>query len=141
MSHAYINSCDATLLNSVHLQAADTEAVGLEDLIDTLKSNTYIPSRDAAGPFIFSVDHCFSIRGQGTIMTGTALNGSAAVNDVRNFICLFLLPYFWHIKHVVFSKKKKQKKKKQQIDHLTYCAAPSNGIANFESDCLIIWLK
>ena len=64
-------------------QAQDTETVGLEDLIETLKANTYVPSRDTAGPFIFSVDHCFSIRGQGTIMTGTALSGSAAVNDVR----------------------------------------------------------
>ena len=60
------------------------EAVGLTDLIETLISQTYVPNRDADGPFIFSVDHCFSIRGQGTIMTGTALNGSAAVNDVRH---------------------------------------------------------
>ena len=67
-------------------QAPDTEAEGLTDLIETLKSQTYVPTRDADGPFIFSVDHCFSIRGQGTIMTGTALNGSAAVNDVRHFI-------------------------------------------------------
>ena len=58
--------------------------MGLTDLIETLISQTYVPNRDADGPFIFSVDHCFSIRGQGTIMTGTALNGSAAVNDVRH---------------------------------------------------------
>lgn len=28
-----------------------------------------------------AVDHCFSIRGQGTVMTGTILQGSLAVND------------------------------------------------------------
>lgn len=28
-----------------------------------------------------AVDHCFSIRGQGTVMTGTVLQGSLAVND------------------------------------------------------------
>eukprot|EP01028_Stygiella_incarcerata_P008007 TRINITY_DN336_c0_g1_i3.p1 TRINITY_DN336_c0_g1~~TRINITY_DN336_c0_g1_i3.p1 ORF type:complete len:588 (+),score=146.47 TRINITY_DN336_c0_g1_i3:1641-3404(+) len=32
-------------------------------------------------PFIFLVDHCFSIRGQGTIMTGTVLQGKADVNS------------------------------------------------------------
>ena len=31
---------------------------------------------------MFSVDHCFSIRGQGTIMTGTVLSGAVAVNQV-----------------------------------------------------------
>lgn len=28
-----------------------------------------------------AVDHCFSIRGQGTVMTGTVLQGSLAIND------------------------------------------------------------
>ena len=28
-----------------------------------------------------AVDHCFSIRGQGTVMTGTILQGSLAIND------------------------------------------------------------
>lgn len=29
-----------------------------------------------------AVDHCFSIRGQGTVMTGTILQGSLAINDI-----------------------------------------------------------
>ncbi|XP_060600172.1 selenocysteine-specific elongation factor-like [Ruditapes philippinarum] len=62
-------------------ESPETESLGLQDLIDTLKTNTYIPQRDVKGPFIFSVDHCFSIRGQGTVMTGTALSGSVSVND------------------------------------------------------------
>ncbi|OWF53685.1 selenocysteine-specific elongation factor-like [Mizuhopecten yessoensis] len=62
-------------------EAPDTEALGLNDLIDTIKANTYVPQRSQTGPFIFSVDHCFSIRGQGTVMTGTALMGSTALND------------------------------------------------------------
>ncbi|XP_069120108.1 selenocysteine-specific elongation factor-like isoform X1 [Argopecten irradians] len=62
-------------------EAPDTEALGLTELIDTLKANTYVPQRSSTGPFIFSVDHCFSIRGQGTVMTGTALMGSIALND------------------------------------------------------------
>lgn len=42
----------------------------------------HLPQRDAAGPFVCAVDHCFSIKGQGTVMTGTILSGSVAVNDV-----------------------------------------------------------
>lgn len=28
-----------------------------------------------------SVDHCFSIKGQGTVMTGTILSGSVSLGD------------------------------------------------------------
>ena len=30
---------------------------------------------------VFNVDHCFGIKGQGTIMTGTVLQGSLKVGD------------------------------------------------------------
>ena len=45
---------------------------------------TYLPERIGDGAFVFSVDHCFSIRGQGTILTGTILEGAVGINDVRN---------------------------------------------------------
>ena len=57
------------------------EALGLDDLIACLKSQSYIPKRNQTGPFLLAVDHCFSIRGQGTVMTGTVLNGSIGTND------------------------------------------------------------
>ncbi|XP_047141740.1 selenocysteine-specific elongation factor [Hydra vulgaris] len=57
------------------------ETIGLDDLIACLKSQSYIPNRNPTGSFLLAVDHCFSIRGQGTVMTGTVLNGSIAVND------------------------------------------------------------
>ena len=63
-------------------QASDTGAEGIDKLIDVLKASTFKPKRDPTGPFIFSVDHCFSIRGQGTVMTGTALSGGLNINDV-----------------------------------------------------------
>ncbi|CAF3631096.1 unnamed protein product [Adineta steineri] len=56
-------------------------SLNLNELISTLQSHVYIPRRSPDGPFIFSVDHCFSIRGQGTIMTGTVLSGSVKIND------------------------------------------------------------
>jgi len=58
-----------------------TSSLNLSEVISALQSLVYIPQRSADGPFVFSVDHCFSIRGQGTIMTGTVLSGSVKIND------------------------------------------------------------
>lgn len=55
--------------------------LGIDNLIKVLKEQTYCPQRSSDGPFVFSVDHCFSIRGQGTVMTGTVLSGCVSVND------------------------------------------------------------
>lgn len=62
-------------------QSANVQRIGMEELIACLKQQSYLPNRNPSGAFMFAVDHCFSIRGQGTVMTGTALNGSVAVND------------------------------------------------------------
>uniref|UniRef100_H2YEH9 Tr-type G domain-containing protein n=1 Tax=Ciona savignyi TaxID=51511 RepID=H2YEH9_CIOSA len=61
------------VLNKVDLLAPEKRQV--------LGQNTYIPNRSSDGTFLFSVDHCFSIRGQGTVMTGTVLSGKVSVND------------------------------------------------------------
>lgn len=50
-------------------------------LLQLLKKQTYLPQRDPGGDLLMAVDHCFSIRGQGTVMTGTILQGSLAIND------------------------------------------------------------
>uniref|UniRef100_A0A6I8RZ53 Eukaryotic elongation factor, selenocysteine-tRNA-specific n=1 Tax=Xenopus tropicalis TaxID=8364 RepID=A0A6I8RZ53_XENTR len=55
--------------------------LGVSDLIELLMSHTYLPQRDPQGPFLMAVDHCFSIKGQGTVMTGTILSGSISLND------------------------------------------------------------
>lgn len=62
-------------------ESSDADPIGMQQLIDMLCSKTYLPSRDPSGSLTFAVDHCFSIRGQGTIMTGTILSGSIAIND------------------------------------------------------------
>ncbi|CAK9297827.1 unnamed protein product [Gordionus sp. m RMFG-2023] len=54
---------------------------GINNLIETLKMESFIPYRDPEGPFIMNVDHCFNIKGQGTILTGTMLAGHIAVNE------------------------------------------------------------
>ncbi|ESN95480.1 hypothetical protein HELRODRAFT_102529 [Helobdella robusta] len=62
-------------------ESGDSSSISVEDLIETLKSTSYIPTRCSTGPLLFSIDHCFLIKGQGTVMTGTMLSGSIAVND------------------------------------------------------------
>ncbi|XP_020925099.1 selenocysteine-specific elongation factor isoform X1 [Sus scrofa] len=63
-------------------EAPETEAPqGIPELIELLTSQISIPARDPSGPFLMSVDHCFSIKGQGTVMTGTVLSGSVSLGD------------------------------------------------------------
>lgn len=74
-------SCFASIIK----QGGDIEAEGLNVLIQELLKSTYLPQRSPDGPFIFAVDHCFALRGQGTVMTGTVISGSVAINDVRTY--------------------------------------------------------
>jgi selenocysteine-specific elongation factor len=56
-----------------------TAPEGLDELIRILLSKVEIPQRDVDGPLLFAVDHCFSIKGQGTVLTGTVLRGTVEV--------------------------------------------------------------
>ena len=56
-------------------------ACGTSLSFQLLTSQISIPTRDPSGPFLMSVDHCFSIKGQGTVMTGTILSGSVSLGD------------------------------------------------------------
>lgn len=51
-------------------------SIGLESTIELLKQKLAVPRRDPKGPFMFSFDHAFPIKGQGTVLTGTVLSGS-----------------------------------------------------------------
>jgi selenocysteine-specific elongation factor len=61
---------------------------GLQDLVETLQKFAFVPERHALSPFLFAVDHCFSVRGQGTVLTGTVLQGTVNINDVCVMFCL-----------------------------------------------------
>mmetsp|Transcript_138852 Transcript_138852/g.443301 ORF Transcript_138852/g.443301 Transcript_138852/m.443301 type:complete len:675 (+) Transcript_138852:47-2071(+) len=63
-------------------------AIGMDELVETLKSNLEMPQRDKTGPFMFSFDHAFAIKGQGTVMTGTVLSGSVKPGQIVNVPCL-----------------------------------------------------
>lgn len=61
---------------------ANTSSVGINDLIHLIQSSVSIPHRQPKAPFYYAIDHCFAIKGHGTVLTGTVLNGSVAVNQV-----------------------------------------------------------
>jgi selenocysteine-specific elongation factor len=67
----------------------------LDRLVDELQRVMPVPRRSSTlsletqsrptNPFHFSIDHCFPIRGRGTVLTGTVLNGSLSVGEVIEF--------------------------------------------------------
>ena len=59
-----------------------TTSWGLDELKKVLSESLPMPSRDVEGPFFFAIDHCFPIKGQGSVVTGTCLRGRATVNQV-----------------------------------------------------------
>ncbi|XP_046391420.1 selenocysteine-specific elongation factor [Ischnura elegans] len=61
--------------------AEQSEPIGTKELIEEMKKISFIPERKTKSPFVFSIDHCFSIKGQGTVMTGTILQGTVNIND------------------------------------------------------------
>lgn len=66
----------------VPLSATNHENVDL--LISTMMKqveNSLDLTRDTQSPFIFAFDHCFTIRGSGTVLSGTVIQGSIKVND------------------------------------------------------------
>ena len=54
---------------------------GIDELIQQIVEHVSVHPTLPSGPFKFAIDHCFAIRGQGTVMTGTVLSGSAKVGD------------------------------------------------------------
>ena len=68
------------------------ETMNIQGLLDLLNSKIQPPNRDQIinSKFHFAIDHCFPIKGQGTVMTGTCLAGSIKVNDIVEFPTLSL---------------------------------------------------
>jgi len=54
---------------------------GLDRLVNTIREQVYMPPHSRDGAALFAVDHCFSIKGQGTVMTGTVLQGSIKIGE------------------------------------------------------------
>jgi len=88
------NNNDAATVHDLVKQ----QTINVDKLIDLLKTTMPAPRRHlrfenaksgggsgGAGSFYFAIDHCFPIKGMGTVLTGTCLNGSIRVNDMIEF--------------------------------------------------------
>ena len=54
----------------------------VQPLVDHLLATLVLPTRNLLqAPLRFAVDHCFPIKGHGTVLTGTVLAGTVAVKD------------------------------------------------------------
>jgi selenocysteine-specific elongation factor len=65
-----------------------TATHNIHGLVNLLQSQMRAPNRDARPSpeqFHFAVDHCFPMKGQGTVLTGTCLSGSVRPNDMVEF--------------------------------------------------------
>ena len=56
-----------------------------QQLIETLQDSIVIPQRKAEGNFMMLIDHCFPIKGKGSVVTGTVIEGSVKSNDEVEF--------------------------------------------------------
>jgi selenocysteine-specific elongation factor len=64
------------------LPVSSTTGQGIPELIGTLETlASEVEERSAAGIFRLPIDRVFSMRGFGTVITGTAISGSLAVGD------------------------------------------------------------
>ena len=54
---------------------------GVEGLVRLLREEVVVPKRDVDAPLWMAIDHCFLIKGQGTVLTGTILTGSVQVGQ------------------------------------------------------------
>ncbi len=70
LAHAPVVRCSA---------ATGTGIEALSAALDQVATTT--PRRDESRPFRLPIDRCFTVRGFGTVVTGTVLDGSLAVGD------------------------------------------------------------
>lgn len=52
----------------------------IANVVSELTRMARVPNRNTSAPFYFAFDHCFSVRGVGTILTGTVLTGEVKVS-------------------------------------------------------------
>jgi selenocysteine-specific elongation factor len=58
------------------------QSESVADLVALMQSTVTAPERsEIAAPFLFAVDHCFPIKGQGTVLTGTVVSGRCRVGE------------------------------------------------------------
>ena len=65
-------------------EKASTSSLGIEHVADELVKMLPSVRRSDQGTFLFAIDHCFGVRGQGTVLTGTVLSGGVKVRAMKS---------------------------------------------------------
>ncbi|CAL2028121.1 unnamed protein product [Caenorhabditis brenneri] len=60
----------------------------LENLKKAIETREFEPRRDTEKSFLIAIDHCFAIKGQGTVLTGTVIRGILRLNTEIEFASL-----------------------------------------------------
>uniref|UniRef100_A0A8R1HT30 DUF663 domain-containing protein n=1 Tax=Caenorhabditis japonica TaxID=281687 RepID=A0A8R1HT30_CAEJA len=53
----------------------------LENLKSAVKSRMFEPERDCEKSLLMAIDHCFAVKGKGTVLTGTVIQGILKLGD------------------------------------------------------------
>lgn len=61
---------DVTDFKGCPIVAASAMQNNVIDLVAVLQKEAFLPERSTNKPFLFAVDHCFGIKGKGTVLTG-----------------------------------------------------------------------
>lgn len=61
--------------------SVDKKPWGIEELVNTISKYISIPVRNKNGDLLFAFDHCFGVKGHGTVFTGTVLQGTVRMGD------------------------------------------------------------
>ena len=85
---------DAATATTAAAATTATGATGVEALVEEIIRTVVVPPERVSTvalpscpspSFLFAIDHCFPIKGQGTVITGTCLAGYLRPNDVLSF--------------------------------------------------------
>ncbi len=73
----------SAMLNDTGQEIGDAQGLSTEQILHEITASTPIPDRSPhlARPFLFAVDHCFPLKGVGSVLTGTCTSGSLEVNS------------------------------------------------------------
>jgi selenocysteine-specific elongation factor len=72
---------DTDFVKSPIIRVSAHTAFGIEELKDALRNTIKPRERILEGPLILPIDHAFPVRGHGTVVTGTILQGSVKIGE------------------------------------------------------------
>lgn len=63
------------------IMASAIQESSRDKILEAVAHYAPVPRRQSNDPLLFNIDHCFSLKGKGTILTGTILSGKLSIND------------------------------------------------------------